>query len=68
MPHVLTRSDFLAVMPGRLAAAIAGKELVVRGLPFASDPFDRKLYRRHNRNEAHLWLRGELRKACKSLH
>jgi DNA-binding transcriptional LysR family regulator len=62
VPHVLGRTDFVSVMPGRLAAAIIGTDLVARDLPFASEPFDWTLYwhRRHDGNPANRWLRGRI--------
>jgi DNA-binding transcriptional LysR family regulator len=66
VPHALARTDFIAVMPGRFASAIAGKALVVRDLPFESEPFDWRLYwhRRHDRNKAIAWLRGRVEAVC----
>jgi DNA-binding transcriptional LysR family regulator len=69
VPHVLARTDLLSVMRGRLASAIAGKEIVARDLPFASEPFDWKLYwhRRHDGNQAIAWLRNIIREVCSSI-
>jgi DNA-binding transcriptional LysR family regulator len=62
VPHVLGRTDFVSIMPGRLAAAIIGTDLVARDLPFASKPFDWTLYwhRRHDGNPANRWLRARI--------
>jgi DNA-binding transcriptional LysR family regulator len=59
VPHVLARTDYLAVMSGRLARKIAGRTLVIKDLPFASQLFDWSVYwhRRHNGNQAITWLR-----------
>jgi len=69
VPHVLARTDLVSVMPERFAAAIAGRALVFRDLPFASDSFDWTLYwhRRHEGNHAIGWLRGALRTVCQTL-
>lgn len=40
IPHILKRTDLLAVMPGRLAAAPNDDELSAFDLPFDSAPFD----------------------------
>jgi DNA-binding transcriptional LysR family regulator len=66
IPHVLKRTDLLAVMPGRLAAALNDDELSAFDLPFDSAPFDWMMYwhRRHDRSKASLWLRNELRQVC----
>jgi DNA-binding transcriptional LysR family regulator len=68
VPHVLARTDLVSVMPGRLAAAVAGKALIARELPFASEPFDWTLYwhRRHDGNPALQWLRGLIREICRT--
>jgi DNA-binding transcriptional LysR family regulator len=69
VPHVLRRTDYLAVMPARLAAAVADTSLVSRDLPFASAKFDWKVYwhRRHDDDPANAWLREQIRAACKQL-
>jgi len=56
---VLAGTDYLAVMSGRLARKIAGNTLIVKDLPFASEPFDWSVYwhRRHENNKAVVWLR-----------
>jgi DNA-binding transcriptional LysR family regulator len=66
IPHVLKRTDLLAVMPGRLAAALNDDGLCAFDLPFDSAPFDWMMYwhRRHDRSKANLWLRNELRQVC----
>ncbi|HTZ81299.1 MAG TPA: LysR family transcriptional regulator [Stellaceae bacterium] len=67
VPHVLRRTDLVAVMPGRLAEAIAGRSLVAREFPFAPDRFHWTLYwhRRYDGNAASEWLRREIRAAAK---
>ena len=69
VPHILAESDFVSVMPERFAAAIAGKSLISRDLPFASDSFDWTLYwhRRHEGNQPVAWLRETLREAFRTL-
>jgi DNA-binding transcriptional LysR family regulator len=69
VPHVLKKTDYLAVMPARLAAAVADKTLVSRDLPFASASFDWKIYwhRRHDDDPANRWLRDQVHAACKRL-
>jgi DNA-binding transcriptional LysR family regulator len=69
VPHVLGRTDLVSVMPGRLAAAVAGTALVARDLPFASEPFDWTLYwhRRHEGNPANYWLRARIRELASTL-
>jgi DNA-binding transcriptional LysR family regulator len=69
VPHVLGRTDLVSVMPGRLAAALAGAALVARDLPFASEPFDWTLYRhrRHEGNPANRWLRARIRELAGTL-
>lgn len=66
VPHVLARTDYLSVMPGRFAKEIAGSALVVKDLPFASQPFDWSLYwhRRHDGDKAIIWLRDQIRTVC----
>jgi DNA-binding transcriptional LysR family regulator len=69
VPSVLARTNFLAVMPGRLAKAIGHPELVVRELPFPSSRFDWTVYwhRRHESNPALHWVRTRLIEACGKL-
>lgn len=62
VPHVLEQSELLSVMPHRLAHALGRRSLIVRDLPFASDPFEWSLYwhRRHEANPSLRWLRKTL--------
>jgi len=66
VPHILACTNLVSVMSARYAAAIAGRTLVFRELPFASEPFEWRLYwhRRHERNQPNAWLRDAVRKAC----
>jgi DNA-binding transcriptional LysR family regulator len=66
VPHILRRTDYLSVMPASVAVALADKSLVVQTLPFASAPFEWKIYwhHRHDDNPAITWLRGQIRAAC----
>lgn len=63
VPHILKTTDLVSVMPGRIAAALGGDALVLRSLPFASEPFDWALYwhRRHHGSRGVSWLRGLIR-------
>jgi DNA-binding transcriptional LysR family regulator len=69
VPHILARSNYLSVMPGRLATQIAGTSLMVREVPFGAQPFDWSLYwhRRHEGNQAIGWLRDQIRAASSSM-
>lgn len=69
VPHVLRRSDLVSVMPGRFAAAIGREGLVLKELPFASAPFDWRLYRhrRQDGNAAVAWLCERLRDVAAGL-
>ena len=64
VPHVLRQTDLISVMPERFAGAIGG-DLVTLEVPFASDPFEWRLYRhrRHDGNPAVNWLCDRLRQA-----
>ena len=66
VPRVLARSELVAVVPQRFAAAVAGRSLVLRELSFASGSFEWTLYwhRRHEGSRANGWLRDAIRKAC----
>lgn len=65
VPRVLAVTDYIAVMPGAFATAVADKSLVVRELPSASKTFDWCLYwhRRHDSNSANRWLRARIEAA-----
>src|SRR5262245_4096735 len=69
VPHVLERTDLIAVMPHRLAQALASKSLAIRELPFASQSFDWSMYwhRRHDGNPAIAWLRARFTQAAQAL-
>jgi DNA-binding transcriptional LysR family regulator len=69
VPHVLQRTDLIAVMPRRLAHALASKSLAIRDLPFASRAFDWSMYwhRRHDGSPAIAWLRGRLAHVAQAL-
>lgn len=69
VPHVLKATDLLAVMPGRLAAALMDDGLRQRELPFPSAPFAWTMYwhRRYDRSQASLWLRDQLTRVCAKL-
>ena len=65
VPHVLATTDLVAVMPGRLAEAIRGTALIAREPPFATAPFDWKVYwhRRYDGSRSVDWLRGRIRRS-----
>ena len=67
--HVLARTDYITVMPERLSAALAGKTVVARDLPFASPPFHWALYwhRRYEKNPANRWLRDQIANVAHTL-
>jgi len=69
VPQVLVRSDLVAVVPHRFAAAVAGRSLVLLDLPFASGSFEWTLYwhRRHEGSRAIAWLRDAMQRACLAL-
>jgi len=60
LPQVLRNSDLMAVMSARLADAFGSPELVLRPLPFATEPLEWSGYfhRRHRGSAAHKWLRS----------
>lgn len=62
VPDVLERTDLLAAMPRRLARLLLRDTLVMRDLPFASEPFAWSMYwhRRHEGTAAVGWLRTTL--------
>ena len=66
VPHVLQSTDLIMVMPGRLAEAIRGTSLVAREVPFASEPFEWRLYwhRRYDGSRSVEWLRAKIRRAA----
>ena len=68
VPRVLECSDLISVMPRLFAQAVAQSTLAVRELPLPSEPFDWSLYwhRRHEGNQAILWLRNRLTEAAKA--
>ena len=69
VPHVLERTDLIAVMPRRLAQALSNQSLAIRNLPFASHAFDWSMYwhRRHDGNPAIAWLRAKLTQVAQAL-
>jgi DNA-binding transcriptional LysR family regulator len=64
---MLERTDLLSVMPETLARRL-GPNLAVRPLPFASKPFDWRMYwhRRHDNNPAQLWIIDQIMIAAAS--
>ena len=66
---ILATSDLVAVMPARLAAAVAGDRLAVRDLPFDSTRFDWRLYwhRRSDASPPNLWFRRQVTEASQSV-
>jgi DNA-binding transcriptional LysR family regulator len=69
VPHILERTDLIAVMPHRLAQALASKSLAIGELPFPSHSFDWSMYwhRRHDGNPAITWLRAKLAQVAQGL-
>ncbi len=70
VPHVLKRTDLLAVMPRHLAAVLMDDDLRMEDLPFESAPFDWMLYwhRRYDQSNANGWLRDRVRAVCSDLN
>lgn len=66
VPHVLRASDLVAVMPRLLARSLMDETLQMLDVPFASAPFTWTLYwhRRHDQEQASLWLRGLIQRVC----
>jgi DNA-binding transcriptional LysR family regulator len=69
VPHVLKRTDLLAVMPGHLAATLMDDGLKMFELPFRSEPFSWRMYwhRRYDQSNAHRWLRAHVRRVCEGV-
>jgi DNA-binding transcriptional LysR family regulator len=69
VPHVLERTDLIAVMPRRLAQVLASPSLAIHDLPFASHAFEWSMYwhRRHDGNPAVAWLRAKLALVARAL-
>jgi DNA-binding transcriptional LysR family regulator len=70
IPHVLARTNLIAVVPDRLASVVVDKNLIVRELPFYSEPLTFSLYwhRRNNANRAIGWLRQSIETTCSRLY
>ena len=69
IPRIIEKTDLIAVMPERLARAIASDAISVVPLPFRAPSFDLTLYwhRRYDGSKAHRWLRSALMTVCKSI-
>ena len=69
VPPVLAQTDLLAVVSGKLAEAISGRQLLIRPLPFESERFAWRIYwhRRYTQSAAHKWIRQAVTKACATL-
>jgi DNA-binding transcriptional LysR family regulator len=69
VPHVLKRTDLLAVMPGHLAQALMDDGLRMEELPFQSAPFHWMMYwhRRYDQSKANRWLRDQVKQVCSGL-
>lgn len=69
VPHVLKRTDLIAVMPGQLASALMNDDLAMFDLPFESAPFSWQMYwhRRYDQSNANGWLRRQVQTVCKDL-
>ncbi|MGY4475457.1 LysR family transcriptional regulator [Bradyrhizobium sp. USDA 3364] len=70
VPHVLKKTDLLAVMPRHLAAVLMDDDLRMEELPFESASFDWMLYwhRRYDQSNANGWLRDRIRATCSGLN
>ena len=70
VPHVLKKTDLLAVMPGHLATALMDKDLQMVDVPFKSAPFSWMMYwhRRYDQSNANRWLREHVQQVCAALH
>lgn len=69
VPHILRSSDLVSVMPERFAVAVGREGLVRKDVPFASTPFDWRLYR-HRRNDGNAaveWICDRLRNVAADL-
>jgi DNA-binding transcriptional LysR family regulator len=68
VPHILRSTDLISVMPERFAASIS-HDLLCKALPFASAPFEWRLYRhrRHEGSRAVDWLCQRLRQVAAAL-
>lgn len=68
VPHILRRTDLVSVMPERFAASIS-QDLLRKSLPFATEPFEWRLYRhrRHDGSQAVDWLCQQLRHVAAGL-
>lgn len=69
VPHVLKKTDLLAVMPRHLATALMDEGLRMEELPFQSAPFHWMMYwhRRYDQSKANRWLRDQLSGICAEL-
>ncbi len=70
VPHVLKKTDLLAVMPRHLAAVLMDGNLRMEELPFESAPFDWMMYwhRRYDQSDASGWVRDQIRNVCSDLN
>lgn len=66
VPHVLKKTNLLAVMPGHLAATLMDNELQMFDVPFKSEPFSWMMYwhRRYDQSNANRWLRDIVQRVC----
>jgi DNA-binding transcriptional LysR family regulator len=69
VPHVLKKTDLLAVMPRQLATVLMDDHLRMEELPFEPAPFDWMMYwhRRYDRSNANRWLRDQIKSVCSDL-
>ncbi len=69
VPHVLKKTELLAVIPGHLAQALMDDGLRMEELPFQSVPFHWMMYwhRRYDQSKANRWLRDQVRQVCRGL-
>jgi DNA-binding transcriptional LysR family regulator len=69
VPHVVKRSNLLAVMPRHLATTLMDRDLRMFDVPFKSEPFSWMMYwhRRYDQSNANRWLRDNVQRACAAL-
>ena len=70
VPHVLKKTDLIAVMPGQLAAVLMDADLKMFDVPFESAPFSWLMYwhRRYDQSNANRWLRNQVQAVCETFN
>lgn len=70
VPRTVMETDLLAVVSRKMVSLfLDDKRIVVRALPFKSEPFAWHMYwhRRYDKSAAHVWMRQAVMQACKAL-